>query len=269
MLPVLIRINTWQSDIAYDAASFPHGSVRVVTHKIMVDPIDARPSLRAAAFGQGKKAVVELLSSRQRSQIASIATVVHLPPQRIVYREGASAHSVFIVANGAVKIFRDLPSGKRRVMAFRFADDMFGLAQGGQYVNSVQTITAVSLYRIRVVALSDTLRRDADLAFQFLCKVMHELRDSLHHTVMVARRDAVGRVIMFLRMLEQHAHPPHESRIDIPMSRSDAADYLGLSLESVSRALSRLERSQVIALEGRHGIRVLDRSRFEKISAAL
>jgi len=235
----------------------------------MFDSIDGGPSLRAAPFGPGIKDVVQLLSPRQRSQIASIATPLHLPPHRIVYREGTSAHSVFIVADGAVKTFRDLPSGKRRVMGFQFTDDVFGLAQGGQYVNSVQTITAVTLYRMRVTTLSDTLRRDADLAFQFLCKVTHELRGSLRHTVIVARRDAVGRVTMFLRMLEQNGRPRHDSRIEIPMSRSDAADYLGLSLESVSRALTRLVRSRVIALEGRHEVRVLDRTRFEKISAAL
>jgi CRP-like cAMP-binding protein len=235
----------------------------------MVDPVDGGPSLRAAPFGPGVKDAVRLLSPRQRSQIASIATCVHLPPQRIVYREGTSAHSVFIVADGAVKAFRDLPSGRRRVMAFQFADDVFGLAQGGQYVNSVQTITAVTLYRMRVATLSDALRRDADLAFQFLCKVTHELRGSLRHTVIVARRDAVGRVTMFLRMLEHDARPRHDARIEIPMSRSDAANYLGLSLESVSRALSGLERSRVIALEGRRKIRVLDRSRFERIAAAL
>ena len=234
----------------------------------MVESLDAGPSLRAAPFGPGVRHVVRLLSPRQRSQIASIATSVHLPARTMVYREGAGAQSVFIVADGVAKMFRDLPSGKRRVMAFLFADDVCGLALHGHYDNSVQTITPVRLYRVRVATLADTLRRDADLACQFLCKVTHELRGSLLHTVIVARRDAVGRVTMFLRMLEQN-QLSHDSRIEVPMSRSDAANYLCLSLESVSRALGRLERDRIIAFEGRHRIRVLDRARFEKISAAL
>jgi len=235
----------------------------------MVESSDAGPSLRAASFGPGIKDAVRLLSPRQRAQIASIATCVHLPPQRIVYREGATAQSVFIVSDGVVKSFRDLPSGKRRVMAFLFADDLFGLAQTGRYVNSVQTITSATVYRMRASTLTDTLRRDADLAFQFLCKATHELRGSFRHTVILARRDAVGRLTMFLRMLEQNAQVRLDSKIDMPMSRSDIANYLGLSLESVSRALSRLERSRVLALEGRHGVRVVDRPRFEKIAATL
>jgi CRP-like cAMP-binding protein len=212
---------------------------------------------------------VGLLSSRQRSQIASIATSLQFPAGKLVYREGSNAQSVFIVANGIAKSFRDLPSGQRRVMAFLFPDDVFGLAQSGHYVNSVQTITPVILYRMRVAALTDILRNDADLAFQFLCKVTHELRGCLRHTMIVARRDALGRVTMFLRMLEQNSHLSQDSKIEVPMSRLDAANYLGLSLEAVSRALSRLERNGIIAFEGRRSVRVLDRTRFEKIAAAL
>jgi CRP-like cAMP-binding protein len=234
----------------------------------MVESIDAGPSLRAAPFGPGMRDAVRLLSPRQRSQIASIATCVQMPGRTIVCREGASAQSVFIVTSGVVKMFRDLPSGKRRVLGFLFADDVFGLAQNGHYDNTVQTITPVTLYRMRVSTLADTLRRDAELTFQFLCKVTHELRRSLRHNVIIARRDAVGRVTMFLRVLEQNGLL-EDSRIDIPMSRSDVANYLGLSLESVSRALGRLERSRIIAYEGRHGIRVVDRNRFDKILSAL
>jgi CRP-like cAMP-binding protein len=226
------------------------------------------PSLRATSFGPGAKEAVGLLSSRQRSQIASIATSHQFPRGELIYREGSNALSVFIVANGIVKSFRDLPSGKRRVMTFLFADDVFGLAQSGQYMNSAQAVTPVTLYRLRVATLADMLRRDADLAIQFLCKVIHELRGALRHTVIVTRRDAVGRVTMFLRLLEQNSDLDRD-RIDLPMSRVDAANYLGLSLEAVSRALSELERSGIIAFEGRRIVRVLDRARFEKIVAAL
>jgi CRP-like cAMP-binding protein len=210
-----------------------------------------------------------LLSSRQRLQIASIATSLQLPPGKLVYREGSSAQAVFIIASGIVKSFRDLPSGKRRVMAFLFADDVFGLAQNGHYVNSVQTISPVTLYRVRGATLADALRRDADLAVQFLCKVTHELRSCLRHTVILARRDALGRVTMFLRMLEQNSHLGQDSNIEVPMSRLDVANYLGLSIEAVSRALSRLERTRIIAFDGRRRVRVLDRTQFEKIAAAL
>jgi len=234
----------------------------------MVESRDPGPSLRAAPFGTGVQKVVRLLSARQRSQIGNMATCVRVPARTLVCREGASAHAVFIVETGAAKMFRDLPSGKRRVTAFLFPDDVCGLAQHGQYVDTVQTITPVTLYRIPVATLADIFRRDPELAVHFLCKVTHELRGSLQHTVTVARRDAVGRVTMFLRMLEQNDIRAG-SRIWTPMSRSDVASYLGLSLEAVSRALGSLHRSRIIALEGRHEIQIVDRLRFERMAAAL
>jgi CRP-like cAMP-binding protein len=234
----------------------------------MITSSDPGPSLRAASFGPGLPDVVRLLSADQRAQIASIATVAEFPPGRIVYREGTNAQSAFIVAEGAVKVFRDLPSGRRRVMAFLFADDAFGLAQAGHYVHSVQTITHVNLYRLKVTTLAAALRSDGELATEFLCKVTHELRGAMRHNLILARRDAVGRLAMFLLMLEQNS-PRHDERIGLPMSRSDIANYLGLSQESVSRALSRLERTSVIAFQGRHELRILDRPKFEKIVNAL
>jgi CRP-like cAMP-binding protein len=225
--------------------------------------------LRAIPFGPGVREAAGLLSSRQRSHIASIATRVQFPRGKLIYREGSNAEFVFIVASGIVKSFQDLPSGKRRLMAFLFADDLFGLAQTGKYINSIQTVTPVTLYRMDVATLADSLRHDADLAFQFLCKVTHELREALRHTVLLTRRDALGRVTMFLRMLEQNSPLRQDSIIEVPMSRSETASYLGLSLEAVSRAFSRLDRSEIIAFDGRRTVRVLDRRQFERIAAAL
>lgn len=227
------------------------------------------PSLRAIPFAPGLGDAAGLLSSRQRSHLASIATGVQFPRGRLIYQEGSNAEFVFIIASGIVKSFQDFPSGKRRLMAFLFADDLFGLAQNGQYINSVQAVTPVTLFRMDVATLAATLRHDADLAFQFLCKVTHELSEALRHTVLLTRRDALGRVTMFLRMLEQNPHPRQDSIISFPMSRSEAASYLGLSLEAVSRALSRLERSRIIAFDGRRTVRVLDRRQFEGIASAL
>jgi CRP/FNR family transcriptional regulator, anaerobic regulatory protein len=228
------------------------------------------PSLRGVPIGSATGDIVRLLSHRQQSQLSGIATELHLPPRMIVYREDSCAQCVFIVGRGTVKAFRDLPSGKRRVMAFMFQDDLFGLAEGGHYVHTAQTISAVTLYRIQVDALTPMLRCDPELVFQFLGKVAHELRASLRQTIIVGRRDAVGRLAMFLHMLEQHSRClRHTPQIEIPMSRSDTANYLGLTLEAVCRASRTLERMGIIAFTGRHVARIVDRRRFDKLVTAL
>ena len=177
---------------------------------------------------------------------------------------------IFIVANGVAKAFRELPSGKRRIMAFLFADDVLGLAECGRYVDTVQTVTPVTLYRIRLDLLLEMLRQDSTFQLQFLSKVAHELRQSLRQTIVLSRRDAVGRVAMFLHMLDQHERQQDgASQIEIPMSRSDIANFLGLSLGAVIRASRRLEQSGLVAFDGLHAARILNRRRFEDLATGV
>jgi signal transduction histidine kinase len=102
-----------------------------------------------------------------------------------------------------VKAFRDLPSGRRRVAAFLFPEDVFGLVENGRYLNTTQTVTAVTLYRIPIDELERLFLHDGHLQFQFLCEVTHELRQVQRQAIALTRRDAVGRVAMFFSMLEQ------------------------------------------------------------------
>ena len=189
----------------------------------------------------------------------------------VVYREETAATAIFIGAEGVVKTFKDMPSGRRWVMSFLFPDDVFGLAENGLYVRTAQAVTHATLYRIKLDALMDALKRDPELQFQFLCKVTHELREAQRQTIAVGRRDAVGKVAMFIRQLQQaSACEPHASRdIDMPMSRSDIASYLGLSLESVSRASQALERRGIVSFPGRHVVRIVNPVQFDQIESTM
>jgi CRP-like cAMP-binding protein len=211
---------------------------------------------------------VELLSDAQREELARRASVRTLGPRTIVYRAGTPATSVFIIGEGAVKSYRDLPSGRRRIAAFLFARDLFGLAEAGRYVNTVQTITPARLYELDLQALTDLFKRDAFLEFQFLCKTIHVLRQAQHHNIIVARRDAVGRLAMLLRLLQrQNGRVRGDREVAIPMTRSDMASYLGLSLEAVVRASRRLERQGIVEFVGRHQALIIDGPRFDALAS--
>jgi CRP/FNR family transcriptional regulator len=153
-------------------------------------------------------------------------------------------------------------------MAFLFPGDVFGLAEAGHYVNSAQTVTDATLHRILRDALLETLRRDRELEVQFLCKVTNELRELQRQQIVVTRRDAPGRVAMFLRMLDQQRRRDGNV-IDIPMSRTDIAQYLSLSPEAVSRATASLEHDGIVSFPSLHAATVLNRSRFERLAAAV
>jgi CRP-like cAMP-binding protein len=186
----------------------------------------------------------------------------------VLYREDTAATSVFINAEGIVKTFKDLPSGRRLVTAFLYPADVFGLAENGLYVRTAQAITHAMLYRIKTEVLLEMLKHDAELQFQFLCKVTHALRESQRQTIAVGRRDAIGRLAMFIKQLQRHHHS-RKPDIEMPMSRSDIASYLGLSLESVSRATRTLERRGVLAFPDRHVVRIVNSAQFDRIESTL
>jgi CRP/FNR family transcriptional regulator len=233
-------------------------------------PGDVGPFLRAAPFENLTEGVASrMLTPRQRQELESLATLVTINTRGTVYRAQTHAASVYIIREGAVKSFRELPSGRRRVMAFLFARDLFGLSERGRYLNTVQALMRTVCYRIPIEPLKAVLRKDAELEFQFLCKIVHELREMQYHTVVVGRRSAAGRVAMFLTMLEKNLgyDPGKRNTIPLPMSRSDMADYLGLSLEAVSRACTQLQADRLIAFDNTRFVRVLDRARLDRLAS--
>jgi CRP-like cAMP-binding protein len=145
---------------------------------------------------------------------------------------------------------------------------VFGLAERGRYVNSTRAITAATIYRIPLDTLTAILRQDAEIQFQFLCKVVHEVREEQRKAIIVARRDAPGRVAMFIDALRrrQAAGGRLLDIVEIPMTRSDIGDYLNLTLESVSRACRRLTDSGLVQFTA-GGVRIVDRPGFEKLVA--
>jgi len=230
------------------------------------------PSLRAIPFLKGTTNTrTELLTDRQREELTRIGTRLRLPSRMVIYREDVPADWVFAVVEGAVKSYRDLPSGKRVVGAFLFPKDLFGLSENGKYVATAQAITRVTLYRLPIDALTELLLHDPGLQFQFLAKVTHELRDSQRRAILINRRDAAGRLAMFITLMRENMPrtPEADREVPLPMSRSDIANFLGLSLESVSRASAELERRGIVKFESRHLARILDPARLAKLAAAV
>jgi CRP-like cAMP-binding protein len=245
-------------------------AVKPSDHKVL-ESTHAEPNIRAASFLEpGTVGAAPVLTEHQRKQLLEIATRVRVPARSVVYREHAVATWIFINTEGVLKTFKDLRSGRRWVTAFLFPKDVFGLAKNGVYIRTAQAITPATLYRIESHVLIALLRRDAELQFQFLSKVTHELREAQRQTIVVGRRDAVGRLAMFIQQLACTCGDRGNARdIELPMSRSDMASYLGLSLESVSRATAKLQRRGIVTFPNRHLARILDRAQFDRLTRAV
>jgi CRP/FNR family transcriptional regulator len=212
-----------------------------------------------------------VFTERQREQLTRISTRLRLPARTLIYEEAGPACAVYAIDDGVVKSCRDLRSGKRVVNAFLFRRDLFGLSENGRYVNAAYAVTRVSLYRLPMTELATLLKQDGEIQFTFLTKVTHELRESQHRSVVISRRDAAGRLAMFVVLMSHRdlARGADARLIPLPMTRSDIAGFVGLSLESVSRAARELERLGVLRFEGRHGARVLSDAKLSRLVAAV
>ncbi len=228
------------------------------------------PSLRAIPFERSwpQGIATELLTEGQRQHLAEIATVRTFRPGGLVFHQGAPADAIFIVSRGVLKTFHANRNGTQRVLAFWFPADVVGLAESGRYVNSVQAVTAAAMYAVTVEALKASFRRDFALHFQFLCKVTHELREAQARLISMAHHGALCKVAVFLEMMQGNNSLREDGNgaVWLPMSRMDVANYLGLTAETLSRAVARMKRQGIIETSDRHHLRILDRTRLHALA---
>jgi CRP-like cAMP-binding protein len=232
---------------------------------------EREPSIRVTPYLELPPHGAPLLTERQRQALIQLATRLRLPGRMIVYEEDSPAKWLFIVAEGAVKTFRDLPSGRRRIANFLFRGDIFGLAEKGKYVNTAQALTRTTLYRIGMTELTAAFHHDVSLQYIFLCKVTHELREQQRRAIAITRRDAPGRLAMFLVMLRSHLFgtESREAQIPLAMSRSDIADFLALSREATSRASTELERRGLVEFQRGRTVKIVDDDKLIRLAAAV
>jgi CRP/FNR family transcriptional regulator len=228
-------------------------------------PADSRPSIRTIPFLDGPP--VLRLSSREREHLASIATIMRVPAGAILCHSGHEAKAVFSVTSGTLASYKERRDGTRKIFAFFFAEDLFGLARRGLYVNSVRAITPSVVYRMPSESLAALLTRDGSLQFRFLTKTTQILRDAQRQALMTTIRDPVERVALFLSMLEDVQGGKREPTdpVTIPMTRQDVADYLNLTSGSIRAAVDALEDRGMVRRVPPDGIQITDRAAFDAL----
>jgi CRP/FNR family nitrogen fixation transcriptional regulator len=168
-----------------------------------------------------------------------------------IYGENQPAEYLYAVIEGAVRCCRVLADGRRQINAFYFPGDIFGFETGRIHTLSAEAIVDSRLLLIKRSALAEIAARDTRVACNLWTAAASELQRAQDHA-MALIMSAEERVVEFL--LEIAKRETSDSEIDLPMSRADIADYLGLTIETVSRTLKQLERSAAIALPTFHRV---------------
>ena len=226
------------------------------------------PAIRAIdPWAPSTEKMRQLLSDEERARLAVIASIIRFNKGEEIYRKGQRANAVFNIITGVVKAYKSAPKGSEHITAFLFSDDLFGLSEEGRYTNSTKAITPVIAYRLPVSALRNRLSKDAGIEFHVICKLFHELRQTQRHAFLLAQRHALSKVAMFLQLLEQlqAARGERTTEIYLPMNRSDIGEYVGISLEAVSRAFQSLTARGIIKSRDRRHLKIVDRGTFDRI----
>jgi CRP/FNR family nitrogen fixation transcriptional regulator len=175
----------------------------------------------------------------------AIGSQMRFSPNEEIFGEGEPAEYVYKVTKGAVRTYKILCDGRRQIGGFYLPGDIFGLEMGEEHQLSAEAISDVTVLVVRRATIVSQAERDCDTARELWSFTGRELNRVQEHLLLLVK-SAQQRVASFL--LEMSARLAATDAIELPMSRQDIADYLGLTIETVSRTMTQLASEQAIGL---------------------
>jgi CRP/FNR family transcriptional regulator, nitrogen fixation regulation protein len=181
-----------------------------------------------------------------------------------IYGEGEPAEYLYKVVTGTVRTSKILADGRRQIGAFYIAGDLFGLEAGDEHTFSAEAISDTKVVMVKRSAIMATAARDGAVARELWAATGRELRNVQGHVLLLIK-SAQERVAGFL--LEMAERNRSIDVVELPMSRQDIADYLGLTIETISRTFTQLENSTVIAVPTARRIEIRNRSALNRLNS--
>jgi CRP/FNR family transcriptional regulator, nitrogen fixation regulation protein len=182
-----------------------------------------------------------------------------------VFGEAEPAEYVYQVTDGAVRSYKLLSDGRRQIGAFHLIGDVFGLENGGVHRFTAEAIVDTTIRLAKRVSLAHVAESDTTVARDLLNMTAINLKHAEDHMLLLGRKTSLERVAAFL--LEMDRRLTAAGVMALPMCRRDIADYLGLTLETVSRALSALHDQGILGFLGQtqRQIVLLDRPKLAEL----
>jgi CRP/FNR family transcriptional regulator len=210
-------------------------------------------------------AVCRGLGRQATSHVAAISSLQKKAAGSTLFSEGDTAENVYEVVRGMLRLCKLLPDGRRQVTGFLSAGHLFGLAPEGNHIYTAEAITDVTVCRYPRSAFDRLVEEMPGFARRLVTMTAQELRTAQEQMLLLGRKSASEKVASFLLLVAEAQGGGDD--LDVPMSRADIADYLGLTIETVSRTLTRLKHDGLIALPTSARIEICDRDRLEELAA--
>lgn len=175
--------------------------------------------------------------------------------QMPIYHQGDPVRGFFKVKSGVVMVYRLLDNSKRQISGFHTEGEFFGLSSGKTYLDTAITVTASNVSLLKLADIQNSPR----LLQEFFTITCTQLDAAQTLITTLTRKSASEKIASFLVMLANDQKRKGEAfYLHLPMSRQDIADYLGLSIETVSRRLTDFKVKDIIELPNRNSVHVLD-----------
>ncbi len=189
-------------------------------------------------------------------RLAAIAGTRRIDAGAQLIQEGEPARDVFTLTEGMLKVYKLMPDGRRQITGFMIPGDLIGLAYGDHYVYSAEAVTGAVACRFRRRSLLDLMVDHPELEHRLLSRASNELAAAQAQMLLLGRKTARERVASFLFQLAERQNLKEGEPMPLPMSRGDIADFLGLTIETVSRTLTLMRKSGLIALPGKNAVTI-------------
>jgi CRP/FNR family transcriptional regulator, nitrogen fixation regulation protein len=212
-------------------------------------PIYARPALPA---------------SSSESPLGLIGVPMRFARNNEIYGEHEPAEYLYQVISGTVRTYRMLDDGRRQISAFYLPGDVFGVEAGDNHLSSAEAICDAQILVAKRSAVMARAEHEKNLARQLWILTARELQRVQEHSLALIK-SAEERVAGFL--IEMAGRNSSSAAIELPMSRQDIADYLGLTIETVSRTFTQFVQSGTIALETSRRVQLRNRPALNRLNA--
>ncbi len=188
------------------------------------------------------------LDESEIATLSGIALRMHFTKRRVIFHEGDAAEMVYNVTAGAVRLCKLTPDGRRQITGFLLPGDFLGLGGRQGYAYGADSITNVELCRFRRDKLEKLFENHRQLERRLFKIANDELAIAQDQMLLLGRKTAKERLATFLINLSEREElrGGQGGVVYLPMVQEDIADYLGLTIETVSRTMSQLKRDRLI-----------------------
>lgn len=206
------------------------------------------------------------MTSEQLVVLSRSSSKHRAEPGRELIGDAEETEAYSNVLSGVVKLSKTLSDGRQQIVGLQFAPDFLGRPFRRESTVTAEAATEVDLCSFPRSALERMMAEAPDLEHRLLQQTLKELDQARDWMVMLGRKTAAEKLASFLLMIARNidpAAPRAKETFDLPLSRADIADFLGLTIETVSRQLTRLRTEGIVRIENNRRVTITDFGRLE------